>query len=301
MRKLVLIIFLLPLIASSQNYFQQHFGGMIGLVTNFGSHQASVGVTLRGYWTDYFVQMNATSSIQFYTGSYGRRVNFWESRNAVGLVLLGGKKQRNIDFQLDGLNHNTPFNYGVGFNYIGYFNNNGTSQLSGGFAAHIKNLSIYHENDVFGGQAKDRFRTGHMLLSYQYQDYKFGLGLNLWTGETSNSQWQKIKTDKMPSGFRLLEDLAYGKSSHGILYTSFAYNLPYRQDVFLRLGVDSENIRHVFQNRLMHDMIFLPKKMKRSTPHYPRLNEDGCPVFEKELVRPPSYYFQFGTNINWSN
>ena len=285
----------------TQGYFQNHFGGTIGIVTNVGSINTSVGISLRGFWTDYFAQINATTSIQFYGNSYGNRRNFWESRNSVGLILLAGKKERTQDFQLDGLNHNTSYNYGVGFNYIGYFNNSGTSQLSGGFAAHIKNLSIYHENDVFGGQAKDRFRTGHVLFSYQYQDYKFGLGLNLWTGETANSKWQKIASEKMPIGFRNLEDLPYGKTSHGIIYSSFTYNLPYGQDAFLRLGIDSESIRHSFQNRLMHDMIFLPKNIKRSTPHYPRLDDAGCPVFNNEDAKPASYYFQFGTNVNWSN
>ena len=301
MKKIVVIFFLLPLLCTSQGYFKDHFGGTIGLITNIGSHNRSVGVTINGYWTDYFVQINASSSIQFYSLSYGKRRNFWESRNAIGAILLAGKKERTPEFQLDGLNHNTTYNFGVGYNYVAYFNNSGTSQFSGGFAAHIKHLGIYHENDVFGGQAKDRFRTGHVLVTYQYRDYKFGLGVNLWTGETAHSNWQKINSDKMPNGFRILEELPYGKTSHGIVYTSFTYNLPYGQDAFLRIGADSENIRHAIQNRLMHDLLFIPKKLKRTTPHYPRLDKNGCPVFNKEDARPISYYFQFGTNINWSN
>ena len=301
MKYIVLLILSIPIFGTSQSYFQKHFGGSIGIAMNLGSHQSSFGLTLNAYWTDYFVQINANTTANYHFYNLGERTKYWEMRNAVGLILLAGKKERTFDFQLDGLNHQTNYNYGIGFNYISYKDQVGTSQLSGGFVAHIKQLSIYHENDVFGGQARDRFRTGQFHFSYQYQDYKFGLGLKMWTGETRNGRFVDVSTNKIRGGYKILEALPYGKTSHGILYGSFSYNLPYKQDVFLKIGIDSELIRHGFQNRLIHDLIFLPKNVKHHSSHYPMLDKKGKTVFNKKEIRPSKYYFQFGLMEGWYN
>tara|TARA_R110002072_G_scaffold303060_2_gene492414 strand:+ start:1495 stop:2400 length:906 start_codon:yes stop_codon:yes gene_type:complete len=295
----LLLVILVPQLLFSQNYFEKHFGASIGLAVNVGSHQSSFGLTINAYWTDYFVQINANSTVSYQFYDLGERKRYWEMRNAAGLLLMGGKKEKRVDFQLDGLNHQTPYNYAVGFNYILYKDQAGTSQLSGGFAAHLKNLAIYHENDVFGGKSKDRFRTGQFHFSYRYEDYKFGIGLKMWTGETQYAPLVDTISDKMRGGYRILENLPYGKTSHGILYGSLVANLPYQQNAFIKLGVDSEQIRHVFQNRFIHDLLFLPKKVKHHSPHYPRLGEDGKAVFNKEDAKSNRYYFQFGMREGW--
>ena len=301
MRTVIFLILFNPFFIKAQSYTGNHFGGAVGIVMNLGTHVNSFGVNLKGYYTDYFFQINAGTSFNFNISSFGGRTKFWETRNVLGLVLLADKSQTEIDYQLDGLNHQTTHNYGVGFNYILYNDNIGTSQQSGGFSAHIKNISIYHENDVFGGQAKDRFRTGHILITYREENFKIGTGVNLWTGETANSKWERFSEDKIPSGYRCLEDLPYGKTSHGIFYGSITYNLGYGQYVNAKIGIDSEHIRHAIQNRFMHDLIFLPKKVERTTPHYPRLDENGCIVFTKEQARKNLLYLQIGANNNWSN
>ncbi len=285
----------------SQSYSDSKFGASVGLLVNLGSHQNSIGLNVRGYYTDYFYQVNAGTTFTFNGSSYGNRKKFFENRTSIGAVLLAGKKESERDFELDGLNHQSKFNYGLGFNYLLYFDNVGTSQLSGGWGIHVKNVSLRFENDVFGGQARDRFRTGHIQASYKTKDFKFSSGLYIWTGETRGSTWQKIPLDKQPSGFRILEDLPYGKTSHGVLYGGLQINMPYGNVAHLRLGVDSENIRHGFQNRFAHDLIILPKKMERNTPHYPRLDEHGCPTFDPENVRKSRFFMQFGMNDSWGN
>lgn len=300
MRIVAILILLIPFLSKGQNYFREHFGGSIGIVFSVGTHVNNIGVSTNFYYTDYFFQVNATNTFTLIHQSYGGRKRFWENRSAAGVILLTGKQNTPVDFMIDGLNHQTNYDLGAGFNYIWYFDNQRTSQRSGAFVAHIKSFSIAHENDVFGGLRKDRFRTAHLRLNYRYQDFRFGLGVNLWTGETANSRWEHIHLDKCPNGFRILEDLPYGKTSHGILYASVRYRLPYGQNVQMRLGTDSEGIRHGFQNRLIHDLIFLPKKIERTTPHYPRLDKYGCPVFEKEGTRKNKLFLQFGTNENAS-
>lgn len=285
----------------SQSYSDSKFGASVGLLVNFGSHQNSIGLNVRGYYTDFFYQVNAGTTFTFNGSSYGNRKNFFENRTSIGAVLLAGKKESERDFELDGLNHQTKFNLGLGFNYLLYFDNVATSQLSGGWGIHVKNVSLRFENDVFGGQARDRFRTGHIQASYKTKDFKFSSGLYIWTGETRGSTWQKIPLDKQPSGFRILEDLPYGKTSHGVLYGGLQINMPYGNVAHLHLGVDSENIRHGFQNRFAHDLILMPKRMERNTPHYPRLDEHGCPTFDPENVRKSRFFMQFGMNDSWGN
>ncbi|MFT5778981.1 MAG: hypothetical protein ACI837_001938 [Crocinitomicaceae bacterium] len=301
MRILLAILLFFPGALRAQNYFSDHFGGSIGIVIHLGTHVNSVGLNFKGYYTDYFYQVNTNSSLTLHASSYGGRKLFWENRNALGAALMGGKKQMTPDFLLDGLNHQTPYNYGVAYNYLWYFDKVGTTQQSGGFALHLKSFSIYHENDVFGGQGRDRFRSGHVQVSYRKDLWRYAVGVNIWTGETRGATWEKVEWDKCPHGFRVLEDLPYGKTSHGILYGSVTHSYPFGQIATMRLGIDSEQVRHGFQNRFIHDLIFLPKSVHRDTPHYPRLDETGCPVFEKDDVRKSLFFMQVGSNGNWSD
>jgi hypothetical protein len=131
MHKNLYIILLFPFALHGQDYFKDHFGGTVGLTVNFGTHINAVGINLKGYYTDYFAQLNGTTTFYFYGKSIGNRNKYWESRNTIGLILLAGQKQMEVDFLLDGLNHQTKYNYGLGYNYVLYFDNAGTSQNSG--------------------------------------------------------------------------------------------------------------------------------------------------------------------------
>lgn len=292
---------LFPLLTIGQTFNGEKFGATVGVIFNIGTHVNNIGLSVNTFYRDYFYQINIGTSLTYNLTSYGVRKKFWESRNTAGLVLLAGKREVTPDFQLNGLMHNTSYNYGIAYNYIWYIDNAGTSQLSGGWGIHLKDFSLLLENDVFGGQAKDRFRTGHMTFNYRYNSFKFTAGLYIWTGETANSLWEKVDMDQCPSGFRILEDLPYGRTSHGILYGGVAYKLVYGQFANFRIGTDSEKLRHAIQNRFMHDLIFLPKKIERNTPHYPRLDEHGCAVFEDSLTRKSKFYTILGLNENWSN
>lgn len=298
----LILLFSFPL--HGQNYLRDHFGLSAGIALNFGSHINGIGLKFNGYYTDYFYQINAGQQVNFYFQHIGTRKKFIESKSNLGLVFIFGKENNPIDIELDGLNHQTKHDFGLGYNYIFYRDNAGTSQNSGGFAFHFKNLSLYHENDFFAGQAKDRFRTAHFYLSWKEDTYKVGSGVYIWTGETSGAIRSRIQTKESPHGFKILEDLPYGKTSHGIAYASALFSLPYTQTIHLRLGVDGERIRHIIQNKIAHDIAFIPglsQKMKRTTPHYPMLNEEGCPVFDIENRRKNNFFFSFGANKSWSD
>jgi hypothetical protein len=302
MKKIILSCLLCVSFSSfSQNWHQLSLSTMLGFTATIGTHSTRLGLTISGHLNYSFAQLNVSNFANFNLFGYGQRRRFWESRTALGLVLLGGKRNNTPDFQHDALLHNTAYSYGLGYNYLWYHDNAKTSQRSGGWALHLKSFSLLLENDVFSGQSKDRFRTGHLALTYRYQTTKYTVGLNIWTGETANSLWQKIALKKCPSGFRLLEDLPYGKTSHGILYFGVTQKMSYVSNIYGRIGIDSERIRHAVQNRLMHDLLFLPKGFPRNTPHYPMLDRDGCPTFENSMVRKSRIYLQGGVNDVWSN
>ena len=294
-------IFFLSFIGFSQTISNDFFGFSSGVILNFGTHVNSVGLSLRTYYSDYFYQVNIGSTLTWNFTSYGTRKKYWESRSYLGGLLLGGIKNNTIDFQLDGVTHQTKFKNALGYNYIWYFDNSGTSQLSGGWSLHLNKVGIYFENDVFGGQAKDRFRTGNILFSYRYKEFKFGTGVYLWTGETDGTVWDKTFSKDCPNGFKCLDKLPFGKTSHGIWYGSSILNLPYGQNAHFKIGMDSENIRNSVQNRFVHDLILLPKGIERKTPHYPRLDQQGLPTFDKNNCRKNKLFIQTGINENWSN
>lgn len=300
---LVLILFILALNkleAQSIRVMKSNFGSQFGVLLNLGSHQTSVGLQVKLYVGFDYAQLNVGNTFTWNFQGIGKRKNYFENRAYLGGVVMFGKKESVIDFEIDGLNHQTKTNYGVAFNYLVYTDNAGTSQLSGAFGLHLKNFSILFENDVFGGQAKDRFRTGMLIFKYRTSWYKINAGLSIWTGETANSYWDKSASfPKMPNGYRSLEDLPYGRTSAGIVYGGVQFLLPSGSFTSMKIGLDSEHFRHAFQNRLTHDLCFLPKNFDRNTPHYPRLDENGCPTFEKNKVRKDQFYFQFGLNNTW--
>ncbi len=276
-------------------------GAQAGIVVNIGTHVNSIGAHVGLYYSDFFYQFNINSQLKFNASSYGNRLHFWENRTALGLVLLAGKRNIDPDFQLDGLSHQTNFSKGIAYNYLLYYDQAKTSQRSGAWAIHVNYFTLAIENDVFGNQQKDRFRTNTMHASYRYQDWKFFSTLFLWTGETAKSHWDRTPMHKAPSGVRRLNELPYGKTSHGIWSFGTSRQLPFKQIVTLKTGIDSEGIRHAVQNRVGHDLTFLPKSIKRNTPHYPRLGKDGMPVYEKKEVRKNRFFYQLNLNEVWSN
>lgn len=298
--RILIAILLCSSVSFGQNYFLDHFGGQIGAVIQFGTHKSAVGLTLNAYYQDYFYQINAGQHILFNVSDLGGRKNFFESRTSVGALLMAGRRDKNIDPFIQPLNHQSSYRHAIGYSYIWYYDKASTSQRSGAWSLHFSNFSLYHENDVFGGQGKDRFRTGDFRISYLHENLRFSTGIRIWTGETSRTTWVKTSTDVCPNGYKILEDNTYGNTSHGIIYAGVQGMLGLGQYGTVFTGIDSELARHTFQNKLMHDLPFMPKNFERTTPHYPMIDENGCAVFDKTYRKRDKWFFQVGLNNNWS-
>jgi hypothetical protein len=288
-----LFFLLISLKSYSQSSFPIHFGGQVSVILELGTHQRTFGFELNGFAQYQFIQINTTSKFQFYNLGLGSRKNFIENRTAFGLVGYFGPENQPLDWQLNFWSKYARNDYALSYASIWYFDNRKTSQRSGAFGLQIKKMSFYHENDAFAGIATDRFRTGGVLIQWNDSLLKIATGLQIWTGETTGVPKQ-YKSEIYPKAFKDISSLPYGKTSHGILYSHLQYKYIANQTLTCKIGIDSEEVRHVFQNKLFHDLPFLPKKYQNQTPHYPRLNLEGFPVFNKSEARKNKIFFYIG-------
>jgi hypothetical protein len=299
MRKPLLSFFLL---FSIHGYSQLVTGGnwgiQVGLSTQFGTHINQLGIKIQGYRVVEFVQINSGGTIYLTGKDLGNRQNFISSRLNLGAVFLGGKRNALPTFILDGVNHQTNYQYGIGYNYLWYLDNAGTSQNSGAMGLHIDQWSVIVENDFYGGQGRDRFRTSHAHINYHEEFINLSFHTHLWTGETANIRRQK--DDSYPNEYKNLSNNPFGKTSHGILHFGADILMFHGNSIGMDLGIDHERIRHVLQNKMMHDKKFIPKSKRKTNPHYPMLNMNGEPILDNSKPPSTSLFLQLGLNRGYS-
>lgn len=280
----------------SQLIQNDHWGLQVGVTANFGSHINQFGIKLQGYYTQEFVQINAGSLFLINASNLANRKNYIENRINIGAVLLAGKRTSTPTFILDGLNHQTNYDYGIGYNYLWYLDNADSYQISGGFGFHVKQFSLLLENDLFSGNGRDRFRTSFTQLNYHDEMLNIKLNTQLWTGETWGTKLKNIESDPYQVGYKDLRNTLYGRNSHGILSIGVDYYLFFGNSLSAEVGIDSERIRNELQNRFMHDKPFVPKKWRKPNVNYPMLDKYGLPVHVKDQARGNQFYFQLGFN-----
>lgn len=296
MKRFLFLLSFFPLFLSGQQELREHWGVQLQLLATIGSHKTSVGVKLNSYVAFDYAQLNLGTAYRFHANNIGSRCGFGEWRHSVGLVGMFGRETNPVNFNWDGALHQSKRPYSLGYAHLWYVDKVGTTQRSGTWNLGVRRVDVQFENDMFAGQGKDRYRTGALQVSYRDEWQSLSLGLMIWTGESRFSVWDKTPRDYCPSGYRDLTPLAYGYQSHGVLYVSGQRRFLGGQVASLSVGADSEQIRHVFQNRLIHDLVILPKSVQRNTPHYPRLNANGENVFDRKSKRPDRLWFQ--TSIN---
>lgn len=181
--KPVLFLFLLLCYSSGAQSWRPNAGIHLGLLVGFGSHQNDFGLKLDSYAGNQYVQLNAGITYRFFLSNLGDRCRFSEWRTSFGGVIMWGKKKNPINMDWDGALHQTTSPYSIGYQYLIYHDPMGTSQSSGAWNIGIQRVDILFENDVFGGQGKDRFRTGAVVVSYRDSLQKASIGLLIWTGK----------------------------------------------------------------------------------------------------------------------
>lgn len=198
------------------------------------------------------------------------------------------------------VSNHTGKKFSLAYAYNYYFDTIGTSQPTGTLALQIDQLHFITENDILGFRGGDRYRTGAVLLTYQTEKEQFGLNTTLWTGNATKNT-KKIRGTAYPGryGYMDLSRAHYGNLSHGILNLQYNRVLDRFQVIQIRLGIDAEQVRHVLQNRIMHDMYPIPDSwMPKKNLHVPMLDDKGQPyLFEPgQRLRPVRPYFALSMN-----
>ena len=277
--------------ANSQNAF-------IGLKlsTAVGSHRMLFGIGAHASVAFSNCLLSAGSDFTFGVRDFGNRKQKLELRSYLGAGWLENKQSGYGSFELGTLMNNFNSASTLGYAYILYLDNKGTSQCSGAMKGEFSGHSLYFENDFLAGQGRDRFRTAQLVYAYRKQIWLAKVGLILWTGEASGLQVKETRVNNMLVRYKDLSINPYGRTSHGILYGGLRYNL-LSQSLGIDVGIDAEQIRNVFQNLLVHHPRW-HKRQPEKAVYYPMLDAYGKPTFVRENVRPAQTYFQVGCSLD---
>lgn len=263
-----------------------------------------VGVSLQGYYVRDFVQLNLQVRGHYNISSFGARPRIpgWELQSAIGAVVgFGPSLEDDANPFLGPLSNQTTRRYAVGYAYHAYFDQMKSSQFGGSAGVHIEKFEIITENDALSGLIDDRFRTGAVLMRYRVEDMQIGISSILWTGDTRSKGTFKVRESEYPArfGYKDISAGTHGKFSHGILAIQAQRNLGFGQIAQVQVGLDSEWVRHVLQNKLIHDMWFVPQKFNKArNPHLPMLDKEGLPYLfrQDQQVKASSFFFSADLN-----
>lgn len=275
---------------------REKFGVKLGLELDFGTHSNRLGFGMSSFYQYDFVQANISYSFRFNFSNLGGRSSFLTHKISTGVGGVFGNRNSVENFNIQEYYFHGDRNYGLSYHYIWYLDNVNSSQRSGAFHSRIQNFNFLIENDFFAGLGHDQLRTGSISLVYRQEYIQYFTQLKLWTGITEETPRKNDKADLYPNGYKDLSSNNFGKTSHGILSVGSYFLLPFQNVASASIGIDAEQIRNFFQNKLIHDKRFTPKRWRKPNAHYPMLNEEGYPVKDKNDIRSALLYLQVGLN-----
>jgi hypothetical protein len=303
--KLVVVFgfFILFKPASSQDmlYQSKNIGFNVGANCAIGSHFKRFGININFFYVNNFIQTNSELRAYFSFKNLGPKFINPELVLAQGIVFGYGKKQTYYNPFISSISNQTGFKNSIGYSYNIYLNNIKTSQVTGIVAFQFNKISLVTENDILAKPILDRFRTGAILIQYQYQDlFQAGVNCTMWTGKMGKT----AETDRPEIYTKCYMDTTngvYSNISHGLLSAQFKYNIGLSQTVQANLGIDAEQVRDAFQNKFIHDMKFIPKKWNAAKNcHIPMIDENGNQyLYQPESkIRKPDLYWNIFSNPN---
>lgn len=285
--------------------FGQGFGGQIGVSFGFGSHRSRVGFIAKLFYAHEHVQVNLDMGAWYCGETLGSERSTWEGMLKLGIVGTWGKKDSLRNPFLHEVSNQTRRRFAAGYSYNWYFNQIKTSQFTGTFGMQFDRVRFLFENDFLAFQSQDKYRTGAMGLWYRQGNWEVGAYHAAWTGDPyTNAEWIKNKDAEHPFrsrfGYIDMSNAPYGDKSVGALAVQVRYLVPVIGQILdLHAGVDAEQIRNAFQNRLIHDSPVLPINWgKNGNPHIPMVCTDGKPYLYRpeQRIRKPRPLLQLGWN-----
>ena len=196
--------------------------------------------------------------------------------------------------------------HSIGYTFEYFHNKIGTKQRIGTLHYRLNKFVIQFSNDLLGHfNYWDQYRTGAVGLGWIEQENYFNMNMLFWTGNTNEKTVKKYREGESdyPSryGYRSMDDAVGGRFSHGILSFGIVRNVGSGQNMGVHLGIDAEQVRNVIQNKVFHDMYFLPRFMTNpKNLHIPMKMEDGYDYLYKEdqKIRKPKFVWQLALNPN---
>lgn len=282
----------------AQFYRYENFGFTLGASISVGNKTQRIGINFNCYYYYNFAQLNAEVRLYHYLKNLGPSIEYNEAVISGGLVLSAGKKQDFFNPFVNVYSNQTKRKYSIGYAYNAYFNKIKTKQQTGIIALQFNAISLISENDLYARPTLDRFRTGAFLIQYQYEN-KFQAAINctMWTGQMGNA----VRDDKTFPHIGYMDTIGgvYTNHSHGLLSVQVKANIGYAQNVQANIGIDAEQVRNFVQNKLFHDMIFIPKKwFKPINCHIPMLDENHHQFLYKkdQKIKRPTVYWNAASN-----
>jgi len=283
------------------------FNVKIGLIIEYGTHVHRLGMLVSTATNFAATQLNAELRGFYNFKTFGPPQKGVETVWSLGLAQGFGRKYT-LDYGLvDDHFFKTNRNYTLGYTFRKYHDRMETTQGTGSIFFAAKSFILNFENDLLGNtHGRDRFRTGGFSLNYIHDRWLFSLKNIIWTGETRCAEKISYIDTEYPSryGYHDITKCKYGNFSNGIAAAGIIY-LPedgFGQFLNFSIGLDHEKIRHFFQNKLIHDMYFMPDGINPSKNlHYPMLDVEGnAYLFTKEqILKKPKLYMQVGANGHW--
>lgn len=301
MRKIAIVLSLTLFSCFQAVQAQATYRTQVGLSLSMGSHIRSVGISLRLSANQNQVQGELFGQLNYqflHMGSCGKGLEFhWGAGILYG---YGEKDEFWINPHSYLLSNQTGYQHHIGYAYLGYRDQQQTSQLSGNLSIGFGRFSLRTENDFLGWESEDRYRTGAFEYSFWTHTDYFSIRSMIWTGDPYH-EGTIVQEEGFPSnyGYLSMEEAPFGDCSVGILTFRYGRALPYGQTAFGELGWDAEQIRNFSQNKLVHDNPLLPINWgKHKNPHIPMLDKDQKEYLYKEgqEIRKARIYGQFGLN-----
>jgi len=275
------------------------------LTANIGAPQNNIGVRWVGeYYAQDGIELALAYGLTYHLSNYGPKIDHWEQSLMGTVNVVWGDRigeEENASAFIKFLD-SRRFKNSVGYTWQRYLNTIGTSQNVGTVHMRFNKTVTQFSNDVFANtNGKDRYRTGGVAFGF-YEDKTLYLArLLIWTGDSHCQEVKKIRDSDYPArwGYRDISDCNYGRLSHGILSLGVTRDIGYGQTIGAQVGMDSEQVRHWVQNRVFHDLYFIPRFMnKTKNLHLPMKTALGENYLyeEGQQIRPVSLVWQLSLN-----
>ena len=299
-------IIFLALFSSYLNVVLSQVSFSFGITSNLGTTIDRIGVFFLPQVYNPYIQCNARAGLTYNLRSYGTKKCGPELQLGIGIILPFGKKDSINISPIDLLSNQTGRKFSFAYSYNLYHDKAGTSQATGIFGFQTRHYRFLTENDILALTKQDRYRTAAAIISYIENVYTYSIKAVLWTGDSFDSKAVKVTNDTIYHsrfGYKDLSKAAWGKNSVGILcfQAERAYSVVSPQMAKVMVGIDAEQVRQILQNKIVHDMYFVPERwVGYKNVHYPMLQKDGTPCLSRpgQKVRSPKPFFNVALNDN---